>query len=140
MLHSQNYKLMKHKLNYHLKTKAMSKIFFPIIFFLYSISYVASSQDATSEVIHPYNEDCNNGEISIIINNGFEPITYIWSNGANDQTLNNLEEGEYSVHIVDALCDEVTIYFELICECSFDIYISELNRPSLLIGRFFVLP
>ena len=108
----------------------MIKIFFPIIIFLCSISFNAFTQDVTSDVTHPTNDDCSNGEISIIINNGIEPINYVWSNGANSKTLENIGAGEYSVLITDALCRELSLDFELECDCSFDIYVSDFNSPS----------
>lgn len=108
----------------------MNKIILPIIILLCSTSHIAYSQDVSSDVTQPNNDDCNNGEISIIINSGMEPINYMWSNGANSKTLENLENGEYSVLITDALCREVLLDFELECDCSFDIFISDFKSPS----------
>ena len=53
------------------------------------------------------------GSANIIVNGGTPPYTYVWSNGDNDNTGENLEEGSYFVTVVDALgCSDV-VQFEI---------------------------
>jgi hypothetical protein len=42
------------------------------------------------------------GAINLTLNNGTAPYTYNWSNGANTQSINGLNNGTYSVIITDA--------------------------------------
>lgn len=44
-----------------------------------------------------------NGSISISGQSTFEPLTYLWSNGSNTSTIEQLHEGNYSVTVTDAL-------------------------------------
>ncbi len=47
-------------------------------------------------------EDTNDGTASVNPNGGTAPYTYVWSNGGNSQTIENLEPGIYSVTLTDA--------------------------------------
>lgn len=42
------------------------------------------------------------GSISLTINNGVAPYTYLWSNGATTATLTNVPAGSYAVTVTDA--------------------------------------
>jgi uncharacterized protein (TIGR02145 family) len=42
-----------------------------------------------------------NGSINLVVSGGTSPFTYIWSNGATTQDLNNLTAGTYSVTVAD---------------------------------------
>lgn len=44
----------------------------------------------------------NNGSATVTATNGTAPYTYLWSNGATTQTVNNLSAGNYSVTVTDA--------------------------------------
>lgn len=44
----------------------------------------------------------NDGAIDLVVNGGTPPFTYLWSNGANTQDLNNLPAGQYTVAVTDA--------------------------------------
>jgi hypothetical protein len=59
----------------------------------------------------PTGESCpneNDGSVTATPLNGVPPYTYSWSNGANTQTINNLDPGVYSVTVVDAAgCNDV---------------------------------
>lgn len=47
--------------------------------------------------------DNADGTISISPEGGIGTYTYTWSNGASENTLNNLSEGDYSVTIIDSI-------------------------------------
>ena len=42
------------------------------------------------------------GDINLTVNGGTSPYTYVWSNGANTQDLNNVASGTYTVTVTDA--------------------------------------
>ncbi|MEL7162416.1 MAG: SdrD B-like domain-containing protein, partial [Bacteroidota bacterium] len=44
----------------------------------------------------------NNGELTVNVDGGTIPYTYVWSNGATTQTISDLEAGTYSVTVTDA--------------------------------------
>lgn len=44
----------------------------------------------------------NNGSIQLSVSGGFAPYTYLWSNGATTQNINNLSPGTYTVTVTDA--------------------------------------
>ncbi len=71
-------------------------IFFPIICF--------SQNDIIADVVHS-NVSChglNDGIASVIPTGGTNPYTYIWSNGANTQTIADLSPSSYVVTVTDA--------------------------------------
>ncbi len=43
-----------------------------------------------------------NGSVSLTINGGTSPLTYLWTNGSTDQTLPSVISGSYTVSITDA--------------------------------------
>jgi len=49
-------------------------------------------------------EKCNdkNGDISVNILTGNEPFKYFWSNGSNEQSLNNIGSGAYQLNVIDS--------------------------------------
>lgn len=51
----------------------------------------------------------NDGELKVVIQEGEEPITYSWSNGANTAVASNLGAGSYSVTIKDAKGNILTL-------------------------------
>lgn len=66
--------------------------------------YLASQTpfDIDTKISNVTCKGLNNGSIDITINEGTEPFTYQWSNGAITEDINNLSPGSYSVTIVDA--------------------------------------
>ncbi len=58
--------------------------------------------DISAEVSNITCNGLNNGSIDITVNEGSEPFTYLWSNEATTEDLENLAPGNYSVTITDA--------------------------------------
>lgn len=44
----------------------------------------------------------SNGSVSVAVNNGTSPYTYVWSNGGNTDVVNNQPAGSYTVTATDA--------------------------------------
>lgn len=45
---------------------------------------------------------------------GFEPYTYLWSDGTTESSLNNLCAGPYSVEITDHIGNQTTVNFDIL--------------------------
>ncbi len=56
-----------------------------------------------SEIIQPTCDYLDNGQVSLLIYGGQEPITMVWNTGATTQTISNLAPGTYTVTVSDAL-------------------------------------
>jgi len=52
--------------------------------------------------MNPTCENYNDGSISLTVYGGVQPYTYLWSNGAVSQSINNLSPGFYDVMVRDA--------------------------------------
>jgi SprB repeat/Secretion system C-terminal sorting domain len=51
----------------------------------------------------------NNGSISLVVTGGTAPYSYLWSNSATSQTLNNVSHGNYTVTVTDnASCTRIS--------------------------------
>jgi len=77
------------------------------------------------------NESCNlqNGSIYVEIINGLPPFQWSWSNGSlNQDSITNLDEGQYTLNIQDA------------SGCSFDEEIYLINTNYLFNGSPFTIP
>ncbi len=61
-----------------------------------------------ADITHASAYQTNDGSISIVILNGNEPYSIIWSNSATDFTINNLYPGEYAFTITDEYGCEYT--------------------------------
>lgn len=66
--------------------------------------YLASQKpfNINAEVSNVTCNGLNNGSINITVNEGTEPFSYEWSNGASTEDIGNLAPGSYSVTITDA--------------------------------------
>ncbi len=49
------------------------------------------------------------GSLSVVIGNGQEPFTYLWSDGSTEAIRNSLPAGDYAVTVSDASGSEVTL-------------------------------
>ena len=72
---------------------------------------LAFTSSAILQNINCYSQ--NTGAINLSVNGGTAPYTYLWSNSANTQDLNNLLAGTYSVTITDASNCVITNSFVL---------------------------
>ena len=52
--------------------------------------------------ISPTSCDNDSGSISLTVQGGLAPYTYVWSNNATSETISGLAEGDYSVTVTDA--------------------------------------
>ncbi|MCH7401941.1 gliding motility-associated C-terminal domain-containing protein [Belliella kenyensis] len=68
--------------------------------------------NATSENIKCFGE--NSGVASVNPSGGWEPYTYLWSNGSTDSQINNLPVGNYFVDIIDAGGCSIREMFEIV--------------------------
>jgi PKD repeat protein len=55
----------------------------------------------------------NNGQISLEIQNGWWPITFMWSNGASGQAISNLNAGTYACTVTDNSGCSIVKNFEI---------------------------
>lgn len=74
-----------------------------------------STDDLTILAAITINATCgeNNGEISLVMQNGVEPYTYAWSTGASTEAIEDLSPGEYSVVVKDAVNCSTSKLFEI---------------------------
>ncbi|MBP7274036.1 MAG: SprB repeat-containing protein [Saprospiraceae bacterium] len=49
----------------------------------------------------PTDQSSTNGEISVLVNNGMYPYTYVWSNGSTTESLGQIGTGTYCVTVTD---------------------------------------
>jgi len=50
----------------------------------------------------PSETGANNGSINTTISGGHPPYEYVWSNGSNEEDIENLEAGEYTLTVTDS--------------------------------------
>ncbi len=70
------------------------------------------------------------GSIDLTISGGTSPYSYLWSNGASTQDLNNLTTGFYEVIVLDANGCELSLNTTVELASPFD----ELNQPAELLS------
>jgi hypothetical protein len=73
----------------------------------------------TSATTSPACHGMSNGNINITVTGGLSPYTYLWSNGATSQDINNIAAGSYTVTVKDMR------------NCSASVNVT-LNEPSIL--------
>lgn len=69
-----------------------------------SNSFIIDQPSEISKVAVIVNASGNqsNGSIDLTVSGGVQPYTYLWSNGATTQDLNNVPKGDYIVTVTDA--------------------------------------
>lgn len=67
------------------------------------------------------------GAITVTPTGGVEPYTYEWSNGATGNTIENLEDGVYSVVVTDGTGCSRTLYFGITTPASLEVSTSVTN-------------
>lgn len=76
----------------------------------------------SSDIIPPTGEATNDAEINLTVEGGLEPFTYMWSNEATGEDLNNLAEGQYTVTVTDANgCTSEQTFFVPAFDCALGI-------------------
>jgi len=66
---------------------------------------------ASATLTHPLCNAATTGAINVSTANGQAPITYVWSNGANTEDIQNVAAGNYTLTVVDGLgCASSRIY------------------------------
>jgi len=66
---------------------------------------------------------------------GFEPYTYLWSDGSTESSLNNLCAGPYSVEITDNIGNQTTVNFNILPSQA--IQVSSINPQAVCIDDIF---
>lgn len=61
-----------------------------------------SEIEVAEQITEPTCEGKEDGSIKLTVTGGNAPYTYLWNTGANQSSLQNLPEGNYSVKITDA--------------------------------------
>ena len=69
----------------------------------------ANPLTGTLSVQNPAAAGSNDGYIHLSVEGGAGPYTFIWSNGDTTQNLEGISEGYYSVTVVDALGNQLTL-------------------------------
>lgn len=69
-----------------------------------SNSIITSNSTLTVSVSVAQHETCNqhNGAVTSTVSGGTAPLSYSWSNGATSATIQNLDNGTYSLTVTDA--------------------------------------
>lgn len=93
------------------------------------IVVVLSAVDASCEGI-------NNGSVTANVSGGVAPYTYLWSNGATTQNLNNISSGSYTLTVTDAVsCTEIqTVLVGTLTEINFSAIITGVQCEYDTIG------
>lgn len=86
-------------------------IIFTYFIFLFCLN---SAYSQVMQVTLSYsNHNCILGSASVVIENGTSPYQIVWSNGQTTNTINNLDIGNYSVHITDFTLKDTIINFTI---------------------------
>jgi len=86
-----------------MKTKFLKNIF--TIVLITSASYVSAQKFPLTVGVTSSNPTCensNDGIITLNVYGGLPPYTYLWSNGAQSQSIQNLSPGFYDVMVRDS--------------------------------------
>lgn len=89
------------------------------IYFVLSFSFSFVKAQELDVTLIKTDKECVLGKAEVIINSGTSPFQVVWSNGSILNTIENLEEGQYSVTIADGNSKDTTIRFVIgytICE------------------------
>lgn len=91
--------------------------------------YVEAPVGFTYEVVST-DANCANGTLSVQnISGGQQPFSFLWSNGATSQSLNNLKSGNFQLTITDAQgCSAVE--YEAYVAQAYDIPVNITNTPT----------
>ena len=70
------------------------------------------------------------GSISVAMDNGTSPFSYLWSNGATSQNIGGLAVGPYSLTVTDAHSCSASTTFNLINQLPFNAFIGQAANPT----------
>lgn len=82
-----------------------------------SVEVEGTDSDMEIDKLHINHVSCNggdNGSISIVMEGGVAPYTYLWSTGETDSDIYGLTAGTYTVTVTDALGCSITETFEVL--------------------------
>lgn len=91
------------KRNKVMKTNFLKSIFSIVLLFL--ATYVSAQKFPLTVGVTSSNPTCentNDGSITLNVYGGLPPYTYLWSNGSQSQSIQNLSPGFYDVMVRDA--------------------------------------
>ncbi len=76
-----------------------------------AITVLDAAEITNATLVNPTDIGASNGSITLSVSGGVAPCTFLWSNGATTQSINNLPAGTYSVTITCANgCNEIGSY------------------------------
>jgi gliding motility-associated-like protein len=81
-------------------------------------AFITHAQDLTVSFTK-LERECILGEATVVATTLFQPVHYLWSNGAITSSVDGLEPGDYTVKVTADNGKDTTVFFniaELICE------------------------
>ena len=74
-----------------------------------NVTVLQSVEAVAFQLQEASDQNASDGSATVTVNGGVAPYTYLWSNGATSQTINNLSPGLYCVTVTaDNGCEDVT--------------------------------
>lgn len=116
----------------------VKELFFGSSVAVHQLSALCTQCISFSNIINVTNVSCgstNNGSIAVSAVGGLYPISYNWSNGSTDSTLNNLMPGTYYLNTNDNLgCTLTDTIVILQAQMDIALFSSNVNCNSSVLG------
>lgn len=79
-----------------------------LLIMLFCFVSIANADDLTAVVTNTSSGN-SNGAVTLTVNGGVAPYTYLWSNAATTQNISGLSAGTYTVTVTDKYCGTATL-------------------------------